>query len=272
LPCPICSCKSSFETGFNDIRLFRCAACNHSFTDASSLERAEDYKPEYFERVHKNWFEHPDVELFERIRQITIHARGNATVLDIGCGNGNLLRYLREREPKLSLTGIDLSTPGHEKGITFLSGDVLTWPFDTQFDVVLNLQVIEHLPEPAQFIRRLCELCHPGGVIIINTINEQSLLYDIARIARRLGLPLAFERLFDRHHLNHYNTSSLRVLIQNNGLKMITHLRHSAPIDAMDIPPSNKVTEAILRSGLWGVFALGTLVGRSTYQTIVCRR
>jgi SAM-dependent methyltransferase len=270
--CPVCFGQSRREAEFDDIRLLRCITCRHCYTDVSFLSRGEQYGPEYFEKVHRNWFEHPDVRLFEQVRQLIVGRSRNAAVLDIGCGNGNLLKYLRQKDLQLTLMGIDLCPAQCENGISFVSGDFLTWPFTSKFDVVLSLQVIEHLPAPDLFIKRMCQLSRPNGVVIINTINEQSLLYDVARVARKLGSDLAFKRLFDRHHVNHYNISSLRTLVSRNDLKTVEHLQHNAPMAAMDIPAPDKLTELILRAGVWGVFTIGSLIGRSAYQTIVCRR
>jgi|SRR5579863_802857 len=272
LPCTICSTESGCETGFADIRLFRCPACSHCFTDLASLQVPEQYGTEYFDEIHKNWNEHPDVGLFERVYRIITERRANASVLDVGCGKGNLLRYLRNRDSRLSLTGIDIAPSVSKDGIEFLRGDFLTWKFDSKFDAIVSLQVIEHVTDPRVFTKRIVELIAEGGLVISNTINEQSVLYDVARLARRLGSRQAYERLYSRHHLNHFNRASLPRLMEVSGLKTIAHFQHRGPIAAMDIPAPNKWLEAVLRAGVWGAYVLGDVTGRSTYQTLVCHR
>lgn len=254
------------------MRLFRCASCQHCFTDPCSLAELERYGPEYFIESHRNWFEHPDVKLFDRIRRIIVDTSPNASVLDVGCGNGNLLRYLRVKEPRLRLMGIDIGPGSLADGIEYVSGDFLTWKFESEFDVVITLQVIEHIRDPQLFVRRTSELCHAAGIVIINTINEQSTLYDVARWARALGFKRAYERLYSRHHLNHFNLSSMQALMERNRLRTVQHLRHRAPVAAMDIPASGKMTESLFRAAVWGMFVAGDVIGRSTYQTIICRK
>jgi 2-polyprenyl-3-methyl-5-hydroxy-6-metoxy-1,4-benzoquinol methylase len=272
MPCPVCGADSRFASGFSDIHLFRCPDCRHCFTDLNALEKVEQYGPEYFQETHRNWFEHPDERLFERIRRVIAELCPGAAVLDVGCGNGNLLRYLRAKDSALRLTGIDYAPNPPAKGIEYLCGDFMTWNTGRKFDVVTSLQVIEHVPNPMAFAARLAELCKAGGLVITSTINEQSILYDAARTVRGMGSRLAFERLYGRHHLNHFNISSLRRLMENSGLKLRAHLRHNAPLKAMDIPAPNRAAEKLLRAGVWGVFALGKLTGRTTYQTIVCQK
>jgi 2-polyprenyl-3-methyl-5-hydroxy-6-metoxy-1,4-benzoquinol methylase len=272
LPCTVCQSTSRLEGGFSDVRLFRCPNCEHCFTDTCSLEIEEAYTPKYFTEEHKNWFDHPDVDLFERIYQLAI-AKGNGqSVLDVGCGTGNLLQYLRRRNPRLQLTGIDVAPAEVHDRIDLIRGDFLTWNFQKPFDVVVSLQVIEHIADPKVFVRRLSELCAGSGVVVTNTINEHSVLYTAARLAKSFGLSQAYQRLYSRHHLNHFNTSSLARLMKDSGLDTVAHLRHNAPMVAMDIPASNAAIRSIYRAGVWGTFMLGAATGRATYQTIVCHK
>src|SRR5579863_3761851 len=132
LPCSICFTESRYEGGFADISLFRCPSCQHCFTDLASLQVPEEYSAEYFDETHKNWNKHPDLGLFERVYRIIAARRPNASVLDVGCGKGNLLRYLRERDPKLRLTGIDISPSYSSDGVEFVQGDFLTRRFDSK--------------------------------------------------------------------------------------------------------------------------------------------
>ena len=129
----------------------------------------------------------------------------NAAVLDVGCGNGDFLKYLRAKEPGLSLTGIDLCPNPPVAGIEFIRDNFLTCAFPGTFDVVTSLETIEHVADVQHFTRRLLELSKVGGLVIVNTINEQSVLYEVARGLKRAGYAAPFERLYSKHHLNHFN-------------------------------------------------------------------
>jgi hypothetical protein len=48
-------------------QLFRCRGCTHAFTLPESIRVPESYKASYYEQDHSRWFEHPNIELFERI-------------------------------------------------------------------------------------------------------------------------------------------------------------------------------------------------------------
>jgi len=62
----------------------------------------ETYEASYFSETHKLWFEHPDVRLFDKIyRELSVMG-SNASIMDVGCGSGNLLRFAGRVENPLS--------------------------------------------------------------------------------------------------------------------------------------------------------------------------
>ncbi len=270
-PCPVCESGASLAFHHPDADLYRCADCDHCFSDIESMRSAEPYDARYYEQTHRNWFEHPHVWLFERIRQC-IGAVGPApTVLDVGCGRGDFLRWLHEKEPTWELTGIDLSPNDPQPGITLRQGDVFSMDTRCQFDVVMNLAVIEHVADVRRFIGVLRERCRPGGMVIVMTINDRSTLYAAARLLRRVGLTAAFDRVYERHHLNHFNVGSLGKLLALGGLRAERTILHNTPMDAVDMPAANRFVTVVRRAGVCGVFMLGALSGRTFLQTIVCR-
>jgi SAM-dependent methyltransferase len=271
LPCPVCDGQAGLEEAFSDIRLHRCSHCGHCFTGAENLELVESYGPEYFQEAHKNWFANPDVDFFKVLRKLIEAENPAADVLDIGCGTGNLLRYLRQKNPFFRLTGIDVAPNRPESGIDFFQGDVATWKFGRQFDVVTSLEVIEHIWDVRAFVAQNRELCRPGGLIIINTVNEASTLYLAAKALKPVGFRNAFERLFSRHHLNHFNLRSLRYLVEHSGLEVERVLFRNSPMKAVDFQASSRLQECIFRAGVRTVFALGKVSGKTCLQTIVCR-
>jgi SAM-dependent methyltransferase len=93
----------------------------------------------------------------------------NASVLEVGCGTGWLLRHLRAAGWR-HLTGID----------PFLARDV-TWPdgvallrrtidqMHGQYDVIMAHHAFEHIPDPRGAARDMARLLAPGGLLVIRT-------------------------------------------------------------------------------------------------------
>lgn len=114
------------------------------------------------------------------IRLVRRHAppRGRGSVLlDIGCGYGYLLRRF---EGRYRLVGVDVSA--HAVGVarvalpgaTVVTADVQRpLPFRDRFDVILAINVVEHLDDPGAGARIIHDAVVPGGLCVIHlpTIN-----------------------------------------------------------------------------------------------------
>lgn len=255
-----------------ELELWRCPDCDHCFSDIGSIRMPENYSPYYYEVNHRNWFEHPNIKLFEKISRFIASDRSGSSLIDIGCGNGNFLKYLRAINPKLSLTGVDITPNEPFEGITFLQGDALLMEFDRQYDIVVTLAVIEHLHNVRKFVHRLHTLCSTSGFVIIMTLNDQSVLYGVARLLYALGYRSPCMRLYEKHHLNHFNLSSLRRLVETSGLRVVKTVLHNVPLAAAGVTASSSFTKALQLAGVWGTFILGSLTGRTYLQTIICEK
>jgi SAM-dependent methyltransferase len=85
-------------------------------------------------------------------RILTDHAVAPASICDVGCGSGDVLEQLKRAFPRAALTGFDVSPQVHQfwaqkEGIEFRR-EVLGETGDRRFDVVLMLDVFEHVRDP----------------------------------------------------------------------------------------------------------------------------
>src|SRR5262245_13272392 len=110
MDCPICGTTSSLDDAHPEVELFRCVRCGHRFSRIKPGVLAEPYDANYYEKTHRNWFAHPDLALFEQIAWYVEREPEPRSLIDVGCGNGNLLYFLAGRlGPATKLAGIDLS-------------------------------------------------------------------------------------------------------------------------------------------------------------------
>ncbi len=147
---------------------------------------------------------------------------GATRVLEIGCGAGGTLAWLKERWPTAHTIGVD----GFEevRGILSLRADeVIIRNLDSplpdlgMFDLILALDVLEHLRDPARVAAQLAGMLAPNGSLIISVPN----------IAHHSALlPLVFRRHFryadqgilDRTHLRFFTEDSVLRLVRDAGL------------------------------------------------------
>jgi SAM-dependent methyltransferase len=265
--CPVCECEARLETSFQDIVLFRCRSCDHCFTDIAALDYLGEHD-QAWEALHPNFWAHPNVALYEQIAKTIERHKSAARVIDIGSGRGGLLSFLKQRNPGFELTGLDVALQPDIPGVEILLGDVTTTDFGARrWDVVVSLQTIEHVGDVKAFVSTLDQLLLPDGLAIVSTIDDRSVLYAAARMLRRIGYVTPFERLYDRYHVNHFTSNSLRTLMDRAGFETLAHDHHNIPLQAVDMPQDS----LLLRLGVAGTFTLGRLTRRTYEQTIVCR-
>lgn len=270
--CPVCQRSSAVSRMDTLISLFRCASCDHTFT-VKAKEDLEVYEERYYLEKHPNWFANPNYGLFDQVYRMIrqYHPKPEAKLLDVGCGNGDLLKYYARKKYPFQLCGIDSLKLEHE-GVRFIQGDFFVEDLKDRFDILISLMVIEHVHDPKRFTERLYECLHPGGLLIISTNNNGGLLYGIARWLKALGLRTAFDRVYSDHHLQHFTNGSLRKVLETNGFEVQRMWNHNYPMRAVDTPSANPVVRNLYLLAVMTVFRVSELFGNGFLQTFVARR
>lgn len=141
--------------------LWRCTGCGslHCAEDAD-LDRYYALYPLKLQQLGLN------DRIGYRNRLRLIHAQGlssSASILDYGCGVGLFVGFLREQGLE-NVAGYDPFVPKYRDPRLL----------DSQYDVVVSYDVIEHSDEPRVFLRSLVRLVKPGGLLVIGTPNAQN--------------------------------------------------------------------------------------------------
>jgi len=108
------------------------------------------------------------------------------TLLDIGCGGGALWEFVRGHVD--NYLGAD-AVRYHDlpDACEFYQADLDTAKVplpDGSGDVVVAIEIIEHLENPRAFFRELTRLAKPGGLIVVTTPNQLSLLSKMTFLLR----------------------------------------------------------------------------------------
>ncbi len=141
---------------------------------------------------------------------------GAARILDIGSGQGDLACDLQQDFPQAQLAGVELSAAGVAESTAkipsarFLQRDLLDPAGDpgalrawAQYAVCS--EVLEHLDEPALFLRNASRYLAPGCTLVVT-------------------VPGGPQSAFDRHigHRQHFTPRMLRALLEESGFTIAT--------------------------------------------------
>ena len=269
--CPVCrSINTSSKTITGLCAVTTCSCCYHEYTQLDDILIKEDYNLDYFENVHKNWFENPQIKLFKLITSIILNNfnKKRLRILDVGCGRGALLSYLKNKILESDLYGIDLSEPpaNIESSIKIIQSSLSDFHENIIYDIIISTMVIEHIEDVNEFLIKIKSLLKNDGLLIIATNDTHTPLYYMAKILYRIGITSPYQRLYHPHHLNHFGRNNLRKLAENNGFKSYFCKGQNVSLSSLDIPASSKLQENIYRMGVKFLFLIGSLIGHPFLQ------
>lgn len=146
--------------------------------------------------------------------------------LDLGCGSGETSGYIKKLGKVDWVCGIEggpaAATLARQKLDLVVEGDIekITYPFaDGTIDLVLTLDILEHLVDPWTTLEKLVKLMRPGGSIVVSIPNVRH--YSVL-------LPLIFlgdwrytqEGLLDSTHIRFFTRRTAQKFFERQGLKL----------------------------------------------------
>ncbi len=136
-------------------------------------------------------------------------------LLEVGCGGGLLLRVAQRLG--WDVYGTEISPSCCELLGKWLSerlwqGELPSAPFaPDSFDLIIFMEVLEHLQDPLGYLHAAYRLLRPGGMLYLTTPNYQGLSRSL--LGHRW-------HVIGDEHLNYFNPSSLKLMVQRAGFKV----------------------------------------------------
>lgn len=154
---------------------------------------------------------------------------GHGRVLDLGCGDGELLSAMSNRYDEV--WGVDIvqkridrikAKTGGDNKIHLKVADLserLDFA-DDYFDCVAVVAVLEHLFDPYSILQECYRILRPGGTLIVLVPNIAYVLNRIRLLAGRLPITSRASG-WDGGHLHYFTRSSLKQLLQGGGFNVV---------------------------------------------------
>ena len=110
--------------------------------------------------------------------QQSLKALKGLKILDVGCGGGLICEPMARMGADIS--GVDADSNAIQVAIDHASAQDIKINYHCdavenlteQYDVVLALEIIEHVQDPAQFVEDVCARVKKGGLVIFSTLNR----------------------------------------------------------------------------------------------------
>ncbi len=155
--------------------------------------------------------------------------REGLNVLDIGCGDGFTLEVFRSLGvPPSNLVGNDFGPHATEKlraqGFRSLPGRIEDSDLRRDaFDVVTILQVLEHVADPSEVLKKVWRAMRLGGHLLIETPNVDS--WD-----RRFFRDPQWAGFYFPRHWTLWNKATVEHLLRSHGFRVLSLSTYVAPI------------------------------------------
>jgi SAM-dependent methyltransferase len=194
--------------------------------DAADLYEDDSYlDTPYFEALKVGAPEDVEPYLVYRRALARLQPAGvSRRLLDVGAAYGAFLE--QAERAGWNATGVEISQKAaayaiRERHAEIFVGtlDAAAFP-DASFAAVTLWDVIEHLDDPLAMLREIHRILEPGGVLVVFTINQKSLINRVGHFLHWLSPRLATRPLvllYDIHHNFFFDRETLTALLRRSG-------------------------------------------------------
>jgi len=209
--CPLCGGVTAIAFRKDAVDYFGCSGCGFRFsrqpTNPNLSQRLDEFESAYVQYLGDDPADEPNFAAL--LRSLSVPAP--ATWLDVGCGSGKFVRYLRRQgfdaegiEPSSALFDHFLARePFFHRDLAAVAGK--------RFAIVSALDVIEHVDDPVPFLASLRDVSEPTGTIVISTPDISGLTVRV--LGRRW-------HHYNRYHLSFFSPATLDDAAGRAGLRV----------------------------------------------------
>jgi 2-polyprenyl-3-methyl-5-hydroxy-6-metoxy-1,4-benzoquinol methylase len=151
-------------------------------------------------------------------RILRSEVKNNSVILDLGGYDGFVVYNLKKNIPNLNVIVVDINESGlqvaKERGVNILNASALELPItDNRADVILCLDLIEHVKEDSKLLKEITRVLKTGGKIILTTPMQNGISFPLLNKDK-----IAMVKEGWGHIRNGYSLKDLESLFKDAGL------------------------------------------------------
>jgi len=206
----------------------------------------------------KTLIQHSSVEMFrEEVENLLKYDKVRTNVLDIGSAMGTFLYAARPHYKRA--VGLDVSAQlaafaEKNTGATVFLKQFNEFEYPEKFSLIHMSHVIEHVPNPVEWLNKAKTMLEKGGVLVINVPNKFALGFRMQHFFYKLGLKKQFSSTWSDparipDHLYEPTVKSMKLLLQNNGFEILDYFSYSRKDPVSNHSPVSRLTNRSLHIG-----------------------
>lgn len=209
--CRLCGGLTILRGEREDLTLHRCRECGFVSGLASAIVPPTEQYAHYYDRAappapdgrYGEWLARAEVEL------------GVGRLLEVGAGRAGFVRVALGRGWSVSAT--EVSRSGLEElrrtEAAVFAGDMTEASYpDAYFDLLVCLEVLEHLPAPMSHLEEFYRITRPGGLLLLTTPNFRGISGRLLSMRWRVVTP---------EHVGYFSPSTLTQALTRAGYRRV---------------------------------------------------
>jgi 2-polyprenyl-3-methyl-5-hydroxy-6-metoxy-1,4-benzoquinol methylase len=235
MKCEICNSSESkiiatkIREGPGIIR--QCSSCGLIFQDINqTLEQLKEYYNAEYQKTNsldlsreQTPREHFNDSILSKqpiLDAITPYLRPDMSVLDIGCGAGELLYNVKPHVREV--VGVELNTAfvdfiNRDLGIEAHAEDLNRIDFaGRQFDLILCINALDHMPNPHETLATIQKILKPDGILYLEVPNKDEALNDYLPEPNKSEYNTFF---WHKAHFFYFTRNTLQKILEKYGFE-----------------------------------------------------
>jgi len=227
---------------FPDRQILRCRACGVIFSDLIwDPDRVRELyeTPDFFGGDYWRWdgqsaLDDLDASAYKSALLAAKTSLGRTgRLLDVGCGLGGFLAQAQTMGFTVEGTDISEYTRSviqQRLGLSIHVGELDSLGLaNAHYDIVSSWDTLEHVVDPRALLQEMRRIIQPDGILVLRTINEETILASVANAFYRLGVHGPAVRMHEAYHLYYFTRPLLSQLLSECGF--VPLLRFDCEID-----------------------------------------